>query len=355
MSAVTASDQNLIDSPSMPHTAATAASLRVAILPAFDRGCGLAPRDWQVAGPVNGGREAAIFRARCAADGSDVAVKVYRQGFDAPARVQLRFTAHSAAHGRMQALSSLTVPRPLALLTEHAAIVMEWITEPSLERPLLWRQLARGERDDLIRAAGRWLRQYHDGASFGRRPMRPARELAILVERLQRRNGVSGIAEFGADFLALYKALEAASPKIENELVTIATQHGDYTPKNVLHGPMRTVGIDIHGAGRGHVLHDICRFLLRLEADAIRASPRSAVGPLGVHPLDCAAFLSGYLRPGESLPDRAFLFSQLLALLIRWAALTRPGQGPVDYAIRPIRIRRLRHMGRIVAQRLAEA
>jgi hypothetical protein len=308
---------------------------------------------WAVVGPVAGGNEAAIYRASAPGGGPRWAIKVHRT--IAPEVLSARYAAHRACADWMAASPGLAVPSPVALVEEAKTVVMEWAEEQPLLALLSDRRAVGRCRLESITRAGRWLRRFHDRTFDGTARFDGAVEFARLQRTLARRLLKGRRARFDAAFKQHLSTLEHTAGEVSGLAVPGAVLHGDFNAKNILQGAERTVGIDFAGTAKGSVAADICRFLVRLDGNALWLPGRGEAGPLGIPSAEQRAFLTGYGWEPDANSGRALAWMQLLMVLRRWSTLSSSSLvTPAGFYDR-IAVSRLARVAEIVASRgLAE-
>jgi Ser/Thr protein kinase RdoA (MazF antagonist) len=317
--------------------ALTAEFVRDAILAALDPRMA---REWRVEGRPIRARVSTIFKVADPASGRAVAVKIYRPETRpklAEAQEKLLRRMHAA-----MGVDGLTVPRPLGTVPERRALLMEWIEEPQVARLLGEAGSRRQDRAALFSVAGRWLGRYH--ASAGTNVV----QLDIEALRRQIEAMLAGVANAGRDgeFRRRHDDFLRHAPRFAALPVSHVAVHGDFNPNNLLHGPRRTVGIDLGLAPPSPVTYDIGRFLVQAETAKPFLGSRGAIGRLGSERLDLEAFLAGYGALSPALDDRQFAFLFLAEVLRRWATFlgARPS-GALDLG-RRVKRHRLSRMAK---------
>lgn len=244
----------------------------------------------------------------------DLVVKVQkpRRGESRPPRERARHE-HEVL-GRLHRLfapdAGFRVPRPLGLLEDEAAVVMERCSGTALDEII---RRARWESEGLavaIRRAGRWLRLFQEHT-------RSEGDAKPVLEAL--------LARASADLAACRKELrlprdlearlQRLAGRIEPRLVG---HHGDFWPGNLYLDEKCVQVIDFEGYREGLPWEDAAYFLVHLEP--FFAWP----GLRGRGEQAAAAFLEGWLD-GEAL-DRSALDLCLLAKALQVLARGEGGR-----------------------------
>jgi hypothetical protein len=259
----------------------------------------------------------------------ELVIKVFpgaRAQFDAMTALWPQFMAHP----------TFGIPRPLDLLEEGPALVMEAVRGTTLELRLprfAWygRRLAASARE--CRAAGTWLRFFHDRSEG----MEPA--LLDTRDRLEGLEASLGrLAAIGLDAEVcrrLDRWLRPLAGRIEGVKLPVSHVHGEFTIDNVLLDDGRLIALDLWRETRGVVAQDLSSFLNSLMLVRLtRPAPWTALRRLR------AAFLEGY--GGGAADERP-----VLAFL--------QGTGVADVAVEILDRRRSRAARAWVAHFLASA
>lgn len=213
--------------------------------------------------------------------------------------------------------------RPLLLLEEQAALVMDHVPWPTLDDRLAAAHRAGRSRDvralpDVGAAAGHWLRRLHatDPVPAERCRLRTGAEVARLVGDLgEHLAGVKGDRPLFARVRAASSALETALP---TDLPT-TTLHGDYAPRNVLVSPSGAVAvIDAMPTWQAPVHEDVARMIAGLRLMRLQLLS----GGLGAAAAALDGFESSFRRAyyGDDGPRLELAGFLLLVVLDRWAA-----------------------------------
>ncbi|CAN5727914.1 hypothetical protein BH23GEM6_BH23GEM6_21400 [soil metagenome] len=242
-------------------------------------------------------------------------------------RAELEHRALEEIHAHLAAMGD---PRFGAVevfggLPEHAAVVMEFVEEPSL------RQVIAGGRQrnpaltqalpTIFANTGAWLRVYHglpEPHPTERCYTTPSEFAAylrgvatFLGEALGEAPFFSTVGERGA---------EAALRVLPGPLPT-GLSHGDFAMRNVLISPEGRVRVlDTLARHTTAIFDDLGYFLVDVKAaSAFGVCWRTGMDRSRVEELE-KAFLTGYFGTSE-IPYRAIALYEVLALLDRWASL----------------------------------
>lgn len=232
------------------------------------------------------------------------------------------------------------VLRPLALLPEHAAVVMDFVAEPTLRRQLVGR---RPPPEAPLRRvwhnAGGWLRAFHRAGADLPRPRRTPDARALARGCAERAEFLAGTGPDSSAARALGTA--AAETAAELGALPLAAGHGDFTPVNVFLGAGGRVTVfDPMPLWQVPVYEDLARMTV-----GVRGLRSAALGG-GLSPSTAAAldrweevFLRGYFG-ADPVPYAAVRAFQALLLLDRWGELR-------SKQVRGSRMRRLRRDVRV--------
>ncbi len=237
-------------------------------------------------------------------------------------RGMLHVWPHFAAHPTWK------IPRPLEVIDEGPALVMEAVSGTSLQARLPWlpwrrRSLAAAAAD--CRRAGQWLRFYHD---LGRTGERKALDVAAKWEDAE--ESLAALVEAGLDrahCARISDALQALAARVSGQPLAISHVHGEFTIDNLFLDGDRLTALDLWGEHRNAVHHDLASFLnslhlLRLTRPAIS---RTAIARLG------REFFHGYFG-SEGYDPSAVLFVQAVGLADVGIEICRRRRSPVARA-----------------------
>ena len=238
------------------------------------------------------------------------------------------------------------VLRPLAELPGHAAIVTDFVAQPTLRARLLrTSRLWAGRRGTLDAApwenAGAWLRIYHGQATpleltpVGETPAEVGlllqRFAAFLVDRVGSPPWLDEVAASGVELAR--EVLPADLP--------LATAHGDFTATNIFTtADGRVTVFDPLPLWRVPAYQDLATLIIGARVHPLQAATLGLALPGAALAGYEAAVLRGYFG-GEPVPRRAMALVQLLVLLDRWAALVsqRMPRGRARTQARELRVR----------------
>jgi hypothetical protein len=235
------------------------------------------------------------------------------------------------------------VLRPLAWLPDHAAMVTDFVEQPTLRTRLLATSRLRPRAAGPLpgtpwRNAGAALRRFHDQPTSLALPPRvetPGRVGELYRQFagfLQERTGPLPVLAELAD-----SGPELAARSVPAEL-TLGTGHGDFVANNLFAGPDGRITVfDPLPLWRVPQHQDLATLLVGVRVLPVQAGSQGRAFPPGVLDRYEAALLAGYFGD-EAAPDRALAAFQLLVLLDKWSALVSrgPRQG------RPSSLRRAR-------------
>ncbi len=215
--------------------------------------------------------------------------------------------------------------RVLDYLPEAQALVMVYCPDQNLDnlfvrRSRLHRHLGSPRIDEPIRNAGTWLRRYHELPRLPETADRASLRTDFLasIDRfttyLLETIGKSAFVERTRD--TIHHAADTALP----EKLPLATNHGDFVPRNILVGDSGRVTVfDTRAQWRAPVYEDIARFLVALSASELQMI---GLGWMyrGSELADYESeFLRGYFDQDE-VPLRAVQLFVCQRLLAIWVA-----------------------------------
>jgi aminoglycoside phosphotransferase (APT) family kinase protein len=249
----------------------------------------------------------------------------------------------------------LAAVRPLGLLPESSAVVMEAFEGEPLHRHLMRGPFQRGAArrpTTLARAAGRWLRVLHDTP--------PSTQ---DVRQAAPSDLAAAFASYGS-FLSAARGSNDLDPLVAVGIeavsrlpdpLPLAITHGDFAPRNILvDATGRLAVIDLLGRWQAPAYEDVAAFLVALHTSRANAVTRGVLFGPTFERLE-PAFLAGYYG-SEPVPRHAIGVYELLLVLDKWAARTsrRTPRGLRRVSER-ILDRHYLARSRLLARRLAEA
>lgn len=247
---------------------------------------------------------------------------------------------------RGQGTDRFGVLRPLAWLPEHAAIVTDFVQQPTLRTALQGATRLRVRDRSRLDAtpwanAGAWLRLFHDHRTPLVLPPRTDtaaevgslyRQFAdFLVDRVGARGVLGELSASGADIAT--RALPAELP--------LGTGHGDFVPNNMFTTPEGRITVfDPLPLWRAPVYQDVATLLVGLRTLPVQAVTQGLALPRRSLARYEVGFLRGYFGT-DPVPGTAVAAFQLLVLLEKWSALVsrRARDGRVRSQLREARTR----------------
>ena len=220
------------------------------------------------------------------------------------------------------------IARPLAWLPEHAAFVMDHVSDQTLRQRLMANSRLRpgGARLNVASLvnAGAWLRIYHG--------LRPA---GVLQSRLGQRTQVIELFEQYAKFLAgraghtsLLTALaRSGSARADAALLgelPLAVGHGDFVARNLFESVSgRITVIDPMPRWLVPPYEDVARFIVGMRLLGMQIITQGMA--FGQQELDAYedAFVRGYFGE-DPVPREALHVYHLLILMDKWSAAQQP-------------------------------
>ena len=215
--------------------------------------------------------------------------------------------------------------RVLDYLPEAQALVMVFCPDQNLDnlfvrRSRLYRHLGSPRIDPPIRNAGAWLRRYHElpplQETADRAPLRA--DFLASVDRLTayvlETIGESTFLERTRD--TIHRAAGTSLP----ERLPLATNHGDFVPRNILVGGSGQVTVfDTRAQWRAPIYEDIARFLVALSASELQMMGLGWMYRGSELAGYESEFLRGYFDQDE-VPQHAVRLFECQRLLAIWVA-----------------------------------
>jgi hypothetical protein len=215
--------------------------------------------------------------------------------------------------------------RVLDHLPEAQALVMVCCPDPNLDDLFLRRSRLYLHRrspriDAAIRNAGAWLRRYHELPALpetaDRAPLRA--DLLASIDRFATylRETVGDRAFFERVRDTFHRAAGTSLP----ERLPLATNHGDFVPRNILVGDGDRVTVfDTRAQWRAPVYEDVARFLVALSASELQMMGQGFMYGRAELAGYESEFLQGYFDRG-AVPLRAVRLFECQRLLAMWVA-----------------------------------
>ena len=275
-----------------------------------------ATSEWRIGDPTVQARKCDIYKVANA--NRALALKVYKPNMVSSEAPSIQYHAMVRCNQAHQRQSLLRAPTALAFLPERCAILMDWQTAHNL-RSVLWNKFGSPrQRLDLITAAAKWLRVFHEMSGIERQQIDGGPLTAKLHTQMSRRPEAMALLEQDPAFqTALNRFFGVAAITCDN--APHALLHGDFTPTNLLVDKAGVIGMDMWGARHGPVHEDIARMLAYLGV----VSPFSLLPrPLTSSSALIQAFARGY---GEDLLDLRSVHLPMVLLyqqLRRWLVYT---------------------------------
>ncbi len=230
-----------------------------------------------------------------------LAVKVFTGQAASPEIAKEQFTILRAVWPAFAESLHFGIPRPLDLLADIPALVMEEVSgrpAPELFTPALWLPGRASAALDVCRRSGAWLRHFHAVTRVSSGPLDVEAKLASVPHTLARLEQYGFSRRLGDTVKA---GLSSVGEMLLEWPLESACVHGDFTVNNVLLDRHRVVVLDVGGRYRNVIYHDLASFLNSIRLVALsRPVPRAATSACE------EAFLEGYF--GEACPDAAPLW-----------------------------------------------
>jgi aminoglycoside phosphotransferase (APT) family kinase protein len=219
---------------------------------------------------------------------------------------------------------------PFEALPDDGLLLMAYVRGRTLRDSLLtrarWNRLRSGPADIAMmwRLAGRWLRHFHDVASFPSRPEhQSSRAEASSLCLAYGRYLSDRLRAPDVDDLASTAAALAAQALPER--LPLVVGHGDFAPRNVFDADGKVAVFDPMPRWQVPPYEDIGRFLIGLRL--VGPQMYTVGAALSRSDIDRREreFLSGYYGDG-AVPWPAVRWYQILILLDKWAATVESGR-----------------------------
>jgi hypothetical protein len=246
---------------------------------------------------------------------------------------RFEYTGLQAIAGLFRDDDRFAAVRPLAHLTEHSTILMDFHHTPTLHRLLLAESRPYRLRHPFSRRplhpdawshAGAWLRRFHDQCSTEGLAARQETREAVR-ERFEAYAGyfgdVRGMTE--AHDLAVRGA--ALTRTAVPDRLLMAVGHGDFAPRNLFADAAgRVTVIDPMPRWVVPTLEDIGRFLIALRLLGLQLHSHGlAYSPRWLEQSE-QEFLGGYYG-AQPVPESLLRCYEALILLDKWSALVERG------------------------------
>jgi hypothetical protein len=226
------------------------------------------------------------------------------------------------------------VLRPLAWLPEHAAIVTDFVEQPTLRTRLLSTSRLRPWRAEPLpetpwHNAGAALRRFHDQPTSLSLP--PRAETAAEVGKLYRQFAAFLVERTGP--LPLLAELEACGAELAARSLPadlpLGTGHGDFVANNLFTGPAGEITVfDPLPMWRVPRHQDLATLLVGLRVLPVQAGSRGLAFPGSALDRYESALVAGYAGHGsgdDAVAGSALAAFQLLVLLDKWSSLVSRG------------------------------
>ncbi len=189
-----------------------------------------------------------------------------------PNQAALEFDLLARVHPKFAEVEHCSVPRPVAMLPDIDAFIMEYAEGHLLAEDLYYLHPFTSpakflQLQEHFRQCGRWLRHFQ--TFTGRRTADAGALDGVLIhcrDRL-RRIEESGDRRLPADFKkTAEKIIDRLVEELENCEIPVARSHGDFGPWNILAGPDGVTVIDFYGSRDTPIYVDILNVLIYLES-----------------------------------------------------------------------------------------
>jgi hypothetical protein len=222
--------------------------------------------------------------------------------------------------------------RALAHLPGHHAIIMGLVPGvPMRELVIRWSRLHLGRQrshlapEPVFRAAGAWLRAFHQATPTADHPVRQGTGADVVTQ-------FEALEDFlGSRLGRRFGRLAGAGSALAAEVLPpgdlpLAVGHGDFAPRNVMVEPRtgRIVVLDPLARWAVPQQEDLCRFLVGLQLNGLQVHTRGAAYAAGTLARWQREVVTGYY--GDAVPLGSLLCYQLLLLLDKWSAQVEPAR-----------------------------
>lgn len=215
--------------------------------------------------------------------------------------------------------------RVLDHLPEAQALVMVCCPDPNLDdlfvrRSRLYLHRRSPRIEGAIRNAGAWLCRYHELPALQETADRAVLRADLLasIDRFATylREAVGDPAFFERLRDTIRRAADSSLP----ERLPLATNHGDFVPRNILVGDGDRVTVfDTRAQWRAPIYEDVARFLVALSASELQMMGQGWMYGRAELAGYESEFLRGYFD-GDAVPLRAVRIFECQRLLALWVA-----------------------------------
>lgn len=223
---------------------------------------GINPNKWSIEGPIIQARRSYIYKAFHPDIETPLSIKYSKKGERSEKSISQEFKNLKKFHSAMQSGTDYGIPRPYASMPESGILVMEWIDGTSLKESLNKRFLSRKTRDNLLSRSAIWLREFHQSGDMTVEAFDPA-SLPIQIENYIKNSGIID-SPCKTSVLEAGQLLQSHVNSLQSSEENICLKHGDFTPGNILHTPIKMYGIDMTLNKRAPIFEDISRFIIEL-------------------------------------------------------------------------------------------
>lgn len=302
----------------------------------------------KISGPVHNGPRSSVYRATLPAFERPVAVKVcfpLGQSHASAREAQEQHEAMSRAQAAMAKNPRHRIPHVFGVSASSGYLLLEWVEGESLDRRALRRNLSRQRLIEDLRAAGQWLKSFHDAQRVAPRAARIEPMLETLAEALAL--GSSSMRSSHTTSAAT-SLLHEAAESVEALILECSWLHGDFKPHDVIVADDAIYGTDMSLRYHNPCVHDLVQFashlsLLCLHPRALHlARNRDQI---------VDAFLDGYAEhdPPAELGLCWFRLHSMLRLWAQQSSSTEKGLRAQYNSLR------FRHFVRALTERLRRA
>ncbi len=216
--------------------------------------------------------------------------------------------------------------RPLDYLPSQRAVIMEYVSEPTLRDVM-----ARGTRLNVMQSAdrlapafanaGAWLRMYNELPYGETRAVRHGTRdefiemIAIFARYLAK------ASDEEAFFAGITESVKRAAAAALPDEVPLGLSHGDYAARNMFVGDgARITAFDALPRWRAPIYEDLARFIVGMRSVGLQVVTMGlAYEPARLERFE-ASFVKGYFAADDP-PRQSLWLYQVLMLLDKWSAL----------------------------------